>query len=98
MNTPEVIRERLGILVRNVWVAFKRRELAGGKPVPPSHIAPWEQLSEEDKEVDRQIGEAVFFGGASFIGGRGGFPEICSKCGSHSKYHCNGVCPPEVAF
>lgn len=48
-------REKLGKLVREVWVAYCR----DNGDTQPSHIAEWEQLSEYDKEVDRQIGEAV---------------------------------------
>lgn len=50
-----VNRERLGQVVREAWVAFCR-EIGDDKP---SHVAPWEELSEQDREVDRRIGEAV---------------------------------------
>lgn len=48
-------REQLGRLVREAWVAYCR-EIGDDKP---SHIAPWEELSEVDKEADRRIGIAI---------------------------------------
>ena len=52
--TPER-REELGRLTREVWIQRASR-LGDTKP---SHIAPWEQLSEDDKETDCQIGQAI---------------------------------------
>jgi hypothetical protein len=50
------LRERLGRLVREVWVDWAKEQ-----PVPKNHwLLPWEVLSEADKEVDRRIGEAVY--------------------------------------
>jgi hypothetical protein len=39
----------------------------GGSGLVPkeSHVAPWEELSENDREVDRQIGEELFAMGAA---------------------------------
>jgi hypothetical protein len=52
-------RERLGIIVRAVWV-----EWAHEQPNPkPSWLQPWEALDEPDKEVDRRIGEALYLQG-----------------------------------
>lgn len=49
-------RERLGRIVREVWVEWAREQ-----PSPkPSWLVPWEGLSEPDKEVDRRIGERLF--------------------------------------
>jgi hypothetical protein len=48
-------RERLGRMVREIWVATARAH-----PDPkPSWLVPWDELGEWDKEVDRRIGEAV---------------------------------------
>lgn len=48
-------REDLGIRVREVWVAWAKTQ-----PNPkPSWLLPWEELSEPDREVDRQIGETI---------------------------------------
>lgn len=52
-NNP--LREELGRAVRLAWVAYCR---ATGDE-KPSHIAPWEELSEWDQEADRRIGVAV---------------------------------------
>ena len=49
-------RERLGRLVREVWVAYCRT-IGDEKP---AHLAPWEALSEQDREVDRLIGERLY--------------------------------------
>ncbi len=48
--------EELGKLVREVWLKFCLET-----KLPPSHAhsAPWEELSQWEKEVDRRIGEAV---------------------------------------
>lgn len=48
-------REHYGRLVRETWVKYC---LETGD-TKPSHIAPWEQLSEWDKEADRRIAEAL---------------------------------------
>jgi hypothetical protein len=48
-------RETLGRIVRAAWVEYCQ-EIGDTKP---SHIAPWDELSEQDKEVDRRIAEAV---------------------------------------
>ena len=46
-------REALGRLVREVWVECAR-ELPDPKP---SHLLPWDDLDEWNREVDRRIGE-----------------------------------------
>lgn len=48
-------REDVGKLVRQTWIDYCR-EIGDTKP---SHLAPWEELSEQDKEADRRIGDAV---------------------------------------
>lgn len=56
-------REKLGRLVRAVWVNW-----AFAQPEPKaSWIAPWEGLSEPDKEVDRRIGERLFDEGRNWV-------------------------------
>lgn len=48
-------RDQLGRFVREAWVRWARTQ-----PDPkPSWLVPYDQLSETDKEADRQIGEAV---------------------------------------
>ena len=48
-------REHLGRLVREEWVTWAREQ-----PNPKaSWLAPWEELAEPDREVDRRIGERV---------------------------------------
>ena len=49
-------REMLGEMVRKEWVRY----CIETGDTKPSHIAPWEELSEWDKEADRRIGEAVW--------------------------------------
>lgn len=51
----KVDREYLGQLVRNVWIKWAEEQ-----ENPKSHwLTPWEELSEDMKEVDRRIGESV---------------------------------------
>ncbi len=45
-------REKLGRVVRSIWVSYCR-EIGD---INPAHVAPWETLSERDKEADRRIG------------------------------------------
>ncbi len=52
--TPD--REALGRLVRDEWIAWAREQ---DNP-KPSWLAPWEELSEPDREVDRRIGERLY--------------------------------------
>ena len=48
-------RDVLGKVVRGAWVNFAQQQ-----PNPkPHHLLPWEELDEDNKEVDRQIGEAI---------------------------------------
>lgn len=52
-------REALGKHVRRVWIAWASEQ---DNP-KPRWLAPWEGLSEPDKEVDRRIGEHLFLMG-----------------------------------
>lgn len=48
-------REDGGKLVRQAWIYWAQQQ-----PDPkPSWLVPWEELSESDKEADRQIWEVV---------------------------------------
>lgn len=48
-------REDGGRIVRNAWIAWAQQQ-----PDPkPSWLAPWEELSETDKEADRVIWDAI---------------------------------------
>jgi hypothetical protein len=48
-------RVALGRLVRETWVKWAKEQ-----PNPkPSWLAPWEDLPEPDREVDRRIGETI---------------------------------------
>jgi hypothetical protein len=64
-DTPTIIdvpidREALGAYVRQIWVALAYRRQP---PAPPHHLIPWERLDEENKEIDRVIGELLFEAG-----------------------------------
>lgn len=53
--TPDLI-EVLGKMVRKVWVEWARRQ-----PNPkPSWLIPWEKLAKPDRDVDMQIGAALY--------------------------------------
>lgn len=53
---PGPTREDLGRLVRKVWIEWAREQ-----PTPkPTWLAPWEELTEAEKDVDRRIGETLF--------------------------------------
>jgi hypothetical protein len=49
------LREQLGRIVRETWVSYCIE--TGDTKL--SHIAPWDDLSEWDREADRRIGEAI---------------------------------------
>lgn len=49
------LREELGKAVRLAWVRYCQDT----GDTKPSHLAPWEELSEWDQEADRRIGIAV---------------------------------------
>lgn len=52
-------RDQLGRMVRDAWVRW-----AGQQPDPkPSWLVGYDDLSEPDKEADRQIGEALYLAG-----------------------------------
>jgi hypothetical protein len=54
--TGEPTRDDLGQRVRELWVAWARTQ-----PAPkPSWLVPYDELSEPDKEADRQIGEGIW--------------------------------------
>jgi hypothetical protein len=56
MSSEVILRERLGMRVREVWIHWAKEQ-----PNPkPSWLVPWEALSEPDKEVDRRIGTAIW--------------------------------------
>lgn len=48
-------RDYLGHCARLAWIEYCKKT----GDTKPSHIAPWEELSEWDKEADRVIGEAL---------------------------------------
>lgn len=48
-------REKLGRLVREVWVEWAREQPAA----PQRHLVPWEECSEGTREVDMRIGERL---------------------------------------
>lgn len=50
------VREELGKLVRETWISYCK-ETGNTKP---SHIAPWVEIDEWDKEADRRIGETIW--------------------------------------
>ena len=53
--------EELGKEVRRVWL-----EWASERPSPkPSWLLSWDELSEEEKEVDRRIGTRLYNMGAA---------------------------------
>lgn len=54
-NRPIPDREILGQHVRKVWIMWAKNQ-----PDPKaSWLVPWRDMKEEDKEVDRQIGEEI---------------------------------------
>lgn len=54
------LREFLGQIVRMVWIEWAKEQ-----PHPKSSwLAPWTELSEPDREVDRRIGERLYRMGA----------------------------------
>lgn len=71
-------RETLGRVVRQAWVEYCQ-EIGDTKP---SHLAPWEELSEQDKEADRRIGEAVV---KAYLEARQSFKviELAQTCASN---------------
>lgn len=52
-------KETLGRLVRDEWVAWCRERAASGETVPAHHLAPWEDVPESVREVDRRIGARI---------------------------------------
>lgn len=53
-------REEIGRLVRQVWVDYCKET---GRIEKPSHVVPWEDLDDWDREIDRRIGEALYKAG-----------------------------------
>ena len=82
-------RSELGKLVREVWIKWAREQ-----PSPkPSWLVPWEQLSENDREVDRRIGETLYN-----YHGKKSEDEKCPKCGGVGRLYdpipfSGKVCP-----
>lgn len=54
-------RDRLGRLVRETWV----RAAVGYNGGDSRRHLPWDELTEEEKEVGRQIGERLYLLGAA---------------------------------
>ncbi len=50
-----LMRDYLGKIARQAWIAYCRKT----GDTEPSHLTPWEDLSEWEKEADRTIGEAI---------------------------------------
>lgn len=46
----------LGRAVRETWVGFAREQ----GDTRPSHLLPWDELDEANREVDRRIGRRLF--------------------------------------
>jgi hypothetical protein len=53
-------REDLGRLVRDVWLYWLSDNPSASGKRPASWSAKWDDLKEEDKEVDRMIGTTVY--------------------------------------
>jgi hypothetical protein len=67
------LREHLGRIVRETWVAC-----AGEQDDPnPSHLVGWDELDEWNKEVDRRIGDAIAREVARLAG-------ICERCSAEA--------------
>lgn len=64
------LREKLGMRVREVWVLWAI-ERSQEFEVKGSWLTPWGQLEEHEREVDRRIGEALFYEGTD------GAIEVC---------------------
>jgi hypothetical protein len=60
-------RDILGRVVRDVWLEWSRRKTVAGINVKPHHLAPWEEMPEQDREVDRLIGETLFRAGVRYV-------------------------------
>lgn len=59
MPSDAAEREELGKLVRDVWIHWAKEQ-----PDPkPSWLLPWEAMAEDDREVDRRIGEMLYWAG-----------------------------------
>jgi hypothetical protein len=54
-TVPTITRDFLGQIVREAWVKWAKQQ----HNPKPSWLSPYAELSESDKEADRQIGEAV---------------------------------------
>lgn len=62
------IRDALGKLVRMAFMKFTlERANAVQTAAKPEHLRPWDQIPEWEKELDRQLGEAVYFHAAEEI-------------------------------
>ena len=59
VSETEMDREQLGRIVRSAWLKWVKTSPSVSGQRPASWYAEWDALKEEDKECDRQIGEAV---------------------------------------
>jgi hypothetical protein len=55
-SLPALDREALGRRVREVWVACAPE----GPDLKPSHLVPWDELDDWNREVDMRIGDALW--------------------------------------
>lgn len=53
--------ETLGKIVRAVWVDDRMTRRAAGFEVPEHHTAGWDALKDDEKAVDRKIGETIYW-------------------------------------
>ena len=56
MSASETLRDALGRVVRETWVNYC---ITTGKIDKPSRLLSWDDITEWDREVDRQIADAV---------------------------------------
>lgn len=76
-------RDELGRIVREAWVRWARKQ-----PSPkPSWLVPYDELSEADKEADRQIGEAVSAAWAELARSRAAGANAAAG-GAGASLHC----------
>lgn len=63
-------RDELGRLVHDIRVAFCRAK----GDTNPAHLVGWEELDEDDREIDRRIGETLYDKGYF-----AGYQRACQK-------------------
>lgn len=66
LPAPYPSREELGQLVRKIWIEWAGEQAANG-PVSRGWLLPWDQMSEDDREVDRRIGARLFQRGVGWV-------------------------------